>query len=244
MPQCIHVYRAQSPSCSPEVPSNSTSLSSATIHNLSVQIQGLGVSIDVAGVGLKLAPPSVHITITCGTLARRPLVVGLVRQRNKASRLEQMPSSSLLPPPLPPPSSRCHHSAMLAIAPQKQRSLFSCSAYLNQPPETHNSDQTSALSGEVFMEELLRGHLTAFRKRFKMPPTTFLALRAWVIRRGLLQLKRNTGMSLGQMLGIFLRIVGRNALCTFAMHRVGSSTANLPSPSSICMLTMFPATRL
>ena len=59
--------------------------------------------------------------------------------------------------------------------------LSACSIYLTQPPQTQNPAQTSALSGEAFMQELLRRHPVTFQEHFRMPRTTFLALRAWVI---------------------------------------------------------------
>ena len=60
-----------------------------------------------------------------------------------------------------------------------------------------------------------------------MPRTTFLALRAWVIGWGLLQSKRNTRMSLDQMLGIFLWMVGRNAHVRDAESRFQHSKSTI-----------------
>ena len=60
-----------------------------------------------------------------------------------------------------------------------------------------------------------------------MPRTTFLALRAWVIGRGLLQSKRNTRMSLDQMLGIFLWMVGRNVHVRDAQSRFQESKSTI-----------------
>ena len=56
--------------------------------------------------------------------------------------------------------------------------LSACSIYLTQPPQTQNPVQTSALSGEAFMRELLQGHPVTFQEHFRMPRTTFLAFHA------------------------------------------------------------------
>ena len=76
------------------------------------------------------------------------------------------------------------------------------------------------------MQEL-RGHPVTFQEHFRMPRTTFPALRAWVIGRGLLQSKRNTRMSLDQMLGIFLWMVGRNVHVRDAQSRFQHSKSTI-----------------
>ena len=78
---------------------------------------------------------------------------------------------------------------------------------------------TSALSGEAFINELLHGHRAPFFETFRMPRTTFQDLCTWLRRKKLLVAQRRSRMSLEQMVGRFLGMVGHNMHSRDAQNR-------------------------
>ena len=144
------------------------------------------------------------------------------------------PNMSSPPPPQPAlPPSRCRHSTMPAIAPQKQRSLSSASVHVLlasiDPTDTKFCSNTGFEWGRFHGTSLRT--CSRFPGTLLMPRTTILVL---ITRMGhwarITATKEKYKNEPGSGAGVFFGWLA--VLYTFAIHRVESSTANLPSTTS------------
>ena len=107
------------------------------------------------------------------------------------------------------------------------RQLIVCIAIYTHTYQFKSARNTSSLTGEAFMNELLHGHPALFFDTFRMPITTFQDLCTWLQRKKLLVAQRKSRMSLEQMVSIFLSMVGHN------MHSRDAQNRFQHSPSMI-----------
>ena len=107
------------------------------------------------------------------------------------------------------------------------RQLIVCMAVYTHTYQYKSARNTSVLTGEAFMNELLHGHPAPFLDTFRMPITTFHKFCNWLRRKKVFVAPRKSRMSLEQMVGIFLWIVGHN------MHRRDVHNRFQHTPSTI-----------